>query len=386
MSVPSAGLLALSFAMAGVVAGCSGGIVSKSFKPCEGAACKSTCDASDGCGSADASQILSQVDASVSLPRSDGSTPFGQPVNVTSDASTTCASRTVKARRVTPNVVLIVDQSGSMTESFQGAGTRWAALREFLLEDPGGLIASLQNQIRFGLAMYSGLSEEPEAACPVMTHVSPQLNNFQNISASYSSAEPLDDTPTGDAIDAVVDELGLASSLDQEPDPTVFILATDGAPDRCEELDPQNGQEEAIAAVQRAYSLGVPTFVISVGEGDYEEQHRDMANAGQGLGPMDDQAPFWVAGDDASLRSALTEIVGSQVSCDVALNGRVASGDPCAGTISLSGVALTCNDANGWTLIDDQHIRVQGDACDEFKTDVASTLEVSFPCSVGILE
>lgn len=303
--------------------------------------------------------------------------------------SDVCADSLVQASRFTPTVMLIVDQSSSMNEDFGGAGSRWNVLRDFLLQDPGGLIQDLQSQVRFGLALYSaesgGNAPDPIGECPIVTTVQPALDNFGAIQNVYSGAEPIEDTPTGDAVDAVLDQLDLAG-LDADGDPIVFIIATDGEPDRCEELDPQNGQAEAVAAVERAYGLGVRTFIISVGEGNVSAQHQqDMANAGLGRGPGDEPAEYWVAGDDQSLRTALTDIVGGQLGCEVALNGRVESGDPCLGEVVLNGDELGCGEPDGWELVDPRHIRLLGAACERLKSDSTVMLDVSFPCEVGVV-
>lgn len=302
-----------------------------------------------------------------------------------------CADTTVRANKLIPTVILIVDQSSSMDEDFAD-GTRWDVLRGFLLQQPGGLIDDLQSQVRFGLAMYSARSGEDDPApvgeCPIVTTVAPMLDNYPAISAAYEPAEPIDDTPTGDSINKVIDDLDLGNDPDAMPGATVFVLATDGEPDRCEELDPQTeeAKNEAIGAVQRAYGLGIRTFIISVGEGTVSAEHQQaMANAGLGLDPMMGSAEYWVAGDDRTLRDALISIVGGQVGCDIALNGRVASGDACLGTVTLNGEPLECDDPNGWELIDDQHIRLSGRACDDLKNMDDVLLDVSFPCSVGVV-
>jgi hypothetical protein len=306
------------------------------------------------------------------------------------DGSVTCASTVVRAKKIIPTVILIVDQSGSMTEKFDD-GTRWDVLRGFLLMQPGGLIDDLQSQVRFGLAMYSARSDDngqPAGECPLVTSVAPALDNYQAIADIYNPAQPIDDTPTGDSIDKIVDDLDIANDPDADPSATIFVLATDGEPDRCEQLDPQSdeGKQEAIAAVQHAFTLGIRTFIISVGQGTVSAEHQQaMANAGLGLDPMSGSAEYWVAGDDKTLRDALVSIVGGQVGCDVALNGRIDSGDACKGKVTLNGEPLGCNEDNGWELVDDMHIRLNGQACDDLKSRDDALLDVSFPCGVDVV-
>lgn len=313
-----------------------------------------------------------------------GGSPF-----VDTDGNFECADTLVRASRVTPTVILLVDQSSSMDADLGGAGSRWDVLRDFLLEQPDGLISGLQDQVRFGFALYSatsgGTAPDPIGECPMITKVDPALNNFTAIETTYRAADMIEDTPTGDSIDVIVNSLP-AASPDMPNSPTAIILATDGEPDTCEKLDPQEGQAEAIAAAQRAFSMGIRTFIIAVGDEVSETHQQDMANAGLGRGPMDEQAEYWTAEDDETLRDALREIVGGQLTCEVRLNGRVESGNACEGRVLLNGDALACDDANGWELVDPQTIRLLGGACDRLKTDPDVVLDVSFPCNVGFVD
>jgi hypothetical protein len=301
-----------------------------------------------------------------------------------------CPDATVRATKVTPTVLLLIDQSSSMDADFGGTGTRWDVLRNFLLGEPDGLIFDLQSQVRFGLAMYSAVSGGsdplPIGECPMITSVAPAIDNFQAIADVYGPAGIVEDTPTGDSIDAVINSLEISTNPDIMNDPIVLILATDGEPDRCEELDPQNGQEEAIAAATRAFSMGVRTFIISVGDEVSDQHQQDMANAGLGVQAGDPDAEYWEVGDDASLRAALSEIVGSQLGCEVQLSGSVADGDACEGTVTLNGAALECGDANGWELSTPRTIRLLGSSCDMLKSDPDVVLHVSFPCSVHVVD
>jgi len=305
------------------------------------------------------------------------------------DANNLCAAVRLETRQVTPTVIVIVDQSGSMTASF-GGGTRWTVLRDSLLARPGGLIFALQSQVRFGLALYSARSRDggsggpPIGECPLITSVPPALDNYPAINGVYAPADPIEDTPTGDAIDAVL--AILASEPDPGPDPIIFIVATDGEPDRCEELDPQNGQAEAIAAADRAYARGIRTFMISVGMGVVSAAHlQDMANAGLGRTAGDPPADYWVAGDDVGLRDALATIVGGVLSCQVELSGMIDVADACTGSVLLNGMPLRCDDPDGWRPVDSTHIEILGMACDRLTGGMPATLEASFPCDVILI-
>jgi hypothetical protein len=290
--------------------------------------------------------------------------------------------------RVTPTVTLVIDQSGSMEEDFAGR-SRWEALRESLLAEPAGLITALQSRVQFGVALYSATAEDGpvEGTCPMLTSVPAALNNRSGIAAVYESAEPIDETPTGDAITLAVQQLNLPANFDPLATPHAFILATDGEPDRCEDPNPDTDAEnamakdEVVAAVTAAFMRGIRTYVISVGDDLSEDHQLAVANAGVGHQAGQPDAPFWRAGDDQDLRMALTEIVGTQISCDISLNTSV-QGNPCSGTVTLQNMPLTCNDANGWELVDPTHIRLKGTACTSLNADPSSVLKVSFPCDV----
>ena len=296
-----------------------------------------------------------------------------------------CASVQVGATPVTPTVLLIVDQSGSMNEDF-GSGTRWTVLRDSLLDPDDGLIADLEGVVRFGLSLYSarapGNDKLPEGECPILTEVAPKLDNYADIQATYGPADVIDETPTGDAIDKILD--GLANLPDPGDDPVIFILATDGEPDRCEELNPNptdDAQREAIEATQRAFTSGIRTFVIT------DEHLQALANAGLGRDPeeMANPAEFWEAGDDQDLKDTLSEIVGGQLSCTVELNGRVDPDMACSGEVRLNGELLPCDEPNGWRAVDESHIELLDDACDTLKSGNGAVLEAEFPCNAILI-
>ncbi len=289
---------------------------------------------------------------------------------------TACGEVKLKATPKTPNVIVIVDQSGSMQADFGDNGTRWEVLKASLLANDG-LFAELEGIVRFGIVLYSG-EEEPKV-CPVLSQVSVALNNLDAIRTLYAPKEPIDDTPTGDSINALLDQIQKTDLLAGD-DPTIFVLATDGEPDTCAVPNPQNGQVEAVTAVTRAFKLGIRTYMIAVAQdNELSDEHlRDMANAGLGVTAGKPDAPSYRVDDDSGLRAALRGIVGGQLSCTVPLKGKVTAEDPCVGTVRLDGTVLKCNDPNGWELVNESSIKLNGQACDALKT--GKKLDATFPC------
>jgi len=307
--------------------------------------------------------------------------------DASADATGICADVRVQASVVTPTVVVVVDQSGSMTEDF-GSSDRWNSLRDSLLATPDGFIAALESQVRFGVALYTAEFDDGVLVgmCPSIQWIPPALNNFEAIDAIYgdSSQVPIGDTPTGESLDAVLDRLMM--SPDPSADPTIFILATDGEPDTCAMPNPQEGQPESLAGVERAYAAGVRTFVISVGEDVSRGHLQELANAGVGVSAGGSDAPFYVAGDDEGLRDALRAIIGGELNCVVTLSGEIQDLDrACSGRVILNGTPLVCDDPDGWRAIDGTHIELVGGACDLLQSTPAATLEATFPCDLVLI-
>lgn len=341
---------------------------------------------------------------------------------------------------VTPNVIFVIDQSTSMADD-DISPTRWDAARNVLIgADPGmgdtGLIGGLEAVVRFGVYLYS--QDDFVGTCPTLTSMpdlnmdglsDPLLNNYAAIEADYRTAGMIEDTPTGDSIHAILDQIE-GTALVTGSDPTILVLATDGAPDTCHCPDngddppgcddsifpqPNMGEDEAdfarrlsVESVQRAQSLGVDTFVLAVANNIPQDHVDDLANAG--VGNAVDTVPAadsWRVNSASELSDALLGIVSGQLSCTIDLQGIITDpSDGCAaGTVTLvddqlnptASQPLTCNAAcvgdpgsctgYEWALVNDQQLQLYGAACDDL-LDGASPLkavDASFPCSQIII-
>ncbi|QQR89766.1 MAG: VWA domain-containing protein [Myxococcales bacterium] len=351
--------------------------------------------------------------------------------------SDVCAEVHIDTDNITPNIVLIVDQSLSMDSNF-GGNSRWDTLRNFLIGEqgsrPDGLIYDLQQSVRFGIALYSAMNDrayvrkvdpgtDPNAngdstlphadtSCPLINFANspewsvsedwntqspqaPALNAYNDIVSLYADANMVDDTPTGDAIEF------LANYFKTNPignsDPIVFLLATDGEPDTCTALNQgasqaaaNAGKSKALSAVAAAYDDGIRTYVVSVAADS--DHFQDMANAGAGVDTNngDADAPYYPVTDPAGLATALQTLVQNQLSCTFELQGNIKDlSKACEGQVVLTsnedpnGTTLPCDDPNGWRAVDANHIELQGSACTDLKNGSNASLAGTFPCNVA---
>lgn len=305
-----------------------------------------------------------------------------------------CARGDIVAQRVVPTIWLVIDGSGSMVQAL-GDSSRWDALRGALMDPAAGVVKQLEHEVSWGMIMYDGpgggpqplpdggiamFSTPPADTCPRLVSVEPAKDNFMAIDAMYPK-EPLGgSTPTHKAIQAVVGHLpqGGMQQLDTHVNPTIVVLATDGAPnDFCSmAFFPPDPSPEVIQGVQQLAQNEVKTYVISLA-GDDQNLTQHLTQVAAAGGTM---KPPFLPTDKDSLVQAFKDIIGPETSCDVVLNGKVKPGIECMGKIEINGVQLGCNDPNGWMLKDPSTVTIQGTACQMYKMDQSSVLHADFPC------
>jgi hypothetical protein len=318
-----------------------------------------------------------------------------------------CQSVTITPTISIPNVMFLVDQSGSMIENFGGGEDRWEAAHTAIT----GIVSDpLDKIVRFGLTTYTSRNGfQAGRTCPILpTQIDFAFDNSAAFESQYPYTYPSadgEDTPTGDSIDALVSQL-----LPNLPDdgPTIIVLATDGLPDSCEcadnwpnPIDNSNNycesgatdpQIEAVNAATAAHAAGIDVFPLWVG--DLSEEPTDptrmhmqaVANAGVG-----GTGTVWVGNDPASLSTAFQSIVSDSISCDIQMDKRFddkeqACNDP-ASDVRLNGTPLDCSETDGWHVkpgVDDV-IELVGSACETFKSG-SSTFSAVFPCGAIVVE
>ncbi|MCB9667614.1 MAG: VWA domain-containing protein [Myxococcales bacterium] len=334
----------------------------------------------------------------------------GRCVDFGTDGDEVCGNVKITGANVKPNAMLIVDQSGSMTTNNFGSETRWDALRSLLIgppaDRPSGLVYDLQDQVKFGFASYSARAGDdnkpaPGTVCPMLNNpgddnnaqsiLAFQPNHYDAIRSFYEPAGTIAETPTGDAVTEITSQVGNVADYD---DPVIFLLATDGEPDRCEQLNPGSttAKNEVIQAVTAAFTSGIKTFVIAIGNEVSSGHAQDVAAAGQGLDPEDypDKDLFYRPSTADALETDLQNIIRGERPCTFTIDGEIKDLDrACEGSVRLftegdpDGQALVCDDANGWRAVDGHTVEIRGQACADYRSSNNATVEGVFPCGVA---
>lgn len=303
----------------------------------------------------------------------------------------TCANGLVRATRVAPRVVLVLDGSCSMSTNYPANGAqssqtctnnpngRWAALRKALVDPQNGVVAKLQSVVEFGVVVYG-----TQPKCPIPGEpVTPGLNNLSTIEARMPQVQPGMNTPTGPALDWVYKNLIEQAGPDDRVGTQIVILATDGEPNSCGgsgRSASMTNYQPSIDAVNKGTMKGATTYVISLADatGPFHDHLQELANLGNPA--ANGKAMLYEPASPAELVKNLETLAGAAVGCDIELNGSIFLDQACDGTVSLNDMPLKCNDPNGWAPIDARNIRLQGSACEAVKKKNDSIVEASFTC------
>ncbi len=296
-----------------------------------------------------------------------------------------CEDLEVTIDELRPSVTLLVDQSGSMRSRYperRSPQTRWQLMRAALLDEQTGVVRALEQSIQFGLSFYTSYNGFSTGTCPVLSEVSSATGNYAAIAKLYDSVSPADDTPTGAAINAVV-ERSLAT---RSKGPRVILLVTDGEADSCTIPDPQLGQGEAVEAAQNAWAAGIDFYVLGVSSDISAANLQQLANAGQGRpleavwGSHPEAAQPYQAKDDvAGLTAQLAEILARVPLCEIELEREVALVELDNAVVTLDGEPLVFASPDGFERKDARHLRILGRACESLRAS-GKQLRVRISC------
>jgi hypothetical protein len=193
---------------------------------------------------------------------------------------------TVAFKPKIPNVLVLLDGSGSMFDTYMGT-TRWDALKKAVLP----IITSLETQVNFGLATFSGLMPN---MCPIFKSVPIAPMNATAITNAYPTKMTLD--PSNGSMGSLQTPLTMAMPMipplfaAAKGDGSNYILfVTDGEPDFCDNGNVTCPVDGVIAGIQNlAANKNITTYVIGLAAEITKSTCpgilQGYANAGQNLG------------------------------------------------------------------------------------------------------
>ncbi len=149
---------------------------------CQNSKCIANCTATEGCGAGST--------CNTTRGRCVPDVGTGGTGGTGNTGGNACQSVTITPTRSIPNIMFLVDQSGSMTATFGGGLNRWEAAHAAITE----IIGETDSIVRFGLTTYQSANggEAPASECP---HLPTRRSTSQSNNARFDQHELPRDVP-----------------------------------------------------------------------------------------------------------------------------------------------------------------------------------------------
>lgn len=288
-----------------------------------------------------------------------------------------CDEVEIEAGSIPPNLLLVVDKSGSMRDDTCAVGCN-AKIADakmaltFLLDEGDG-------EIRFGWMQFPS-----DSSCgPGVVGVPCGDDTVATIKSRVSFLSASGGTPTGESLEAANSYQG----LHDESRANFVVLLTDGLP-TCPAGSGHTVTEQdktrALNAVTALYQGGIDTFVIGLGEelndsGD-PQLLNDMAVAGGRARAGADK--YYKANSLNELQTALQDIGGMVIGCNLSLS--VIPEEPNFLWVYFDGVPVPRdrNHINGFDYDATRNqINFYGPACDQLRSGQVGKVDVKMGCA-----
>jgi hypothetical protein len=278
-----------------------------------------------------------------------------------------CGGQLYEATAIPPNVLIVLDRSGSMNEALNEQGTKW----DIALSAIGQVVTDFTGKVRFGLSLYPGLNpacDEGNGCAPGAVFVDVGADTSTSIIDVLGFVKTCElGTPTAEALDGLTSYVGL-----EDPDRTNFVLLITDGKSTCS--DPVL----AVAGL-RNETPEIKTFVVGFGDGTDPTELNGMAAAG---GTALDGDPMYYQADDAvTLAGAFADIAASVMSCTFVLD--MVPPDPNDLYVYINDVEIE-RDAihlEGWDYEpQNNRITFYGSSCNLLQSGQAMDLEIVFGC------
>jgi hypothetical protein len=275
-----------------------------------------------------------------------------------------------------PDVLLVVDKSGSMAEpldlSFQ---MKWDVMKGALRT----LVEGHDLVIHFGLALYP--TGDACAAGQVSVDIAPD-NSGPIVGALDGIFLPDGATPTHTTLDAARTYF---AGRPMNPNGRYVVVATDGEPNCGPAGEDDPTETQSVSAVTALAAAGIKTYVIGFGAGlgaANPQLLTDMAVAGG-------TTMYYQANSPADLAMALNDISGQVIvpSCSFTLTTEPENPDRLAVSFNGTPVPRSPSHATGWDYdAASNSITFYGASCDELQSGAVTEVHVDYGCGGPVVD
>lgn len=286
-----------------------------------------------------------------------------------------CGKQTfsIMASKVAPNIMMVVDESGSMKDDIQGANmSKWTALQGAVND----LLGKFNGSAQWGLSIFP---HTPQDSCSAgQVDIAVGANTTQSILMQLNALNDNNiggNTPTAQTMQAM---LGSTAGLADTTRSNYVLLMTDGQPN-C------GGDAKAVAKVigeLYAQTPSVRTFVVGIGEGTSVNPDALNSWADAGHTARAGSPRYYQVNTTNDLATAFADIVSGVASCTYQLTMQPPDASLVVGY--LNGQAVPNDAANGTTYdAGSNTLTFHGTSCDAIKGGQATTVDVIYGCPSG---
>jgi hypothetical protein len=275
--------------------------------------------------------------------------------------------------KLPPELLLVLDRSGSMLRLAGAGGSRWQQTTAALDQ----VISRTRDGVVWGLKLFPS-----DQSCAVAdgVNVPPAAGSWSAVTATVQTNGPIDEwpaTPTRLAMQKAAQFMSARTS----PNPKYLLLATDGLPNCLNGKRDDDDVAGALQAIADAAGRGLKTFVVGIataGSAAHETLNQ-MADRGQ-LARNDRTRYYPVASRDEFV-AVLDTIAGQIASCTFALGEQPPSPDDVAVDANKMRVPRDTANQNGWNYGPQQKsIVLYGPWCEKLKSGAITDVQITFGC------
>lgn len=334
----------------------------------------------------------------------------GQTDGPPSTADANCGARSKSVMKVPPDILIVLDRSGSMNDGINnmpcrpdggttgptmscGPESKWALTIPAITQ----VVGETDTEVNWGLKFFPDNTNACNVNTTALVPIGP--GNAAAIAAEIATATaanggvvPFNGTPTRSAATGATTYMQTLTDMN----PKFILLATDGLP-TC----PMSGAggtmggagagdaAGATAAVAAAATAGFPTFVVGIATagGTADTTLSEMANAG-GL-PRMGTPSYYPVTSAADLSAAIRTLVGVAASCTFQIGpAPTTDGTTNLGKINVFGdgteITRDPTHTNGYDYTDAtmNAIQVHGPLCDQILSGAIRDVTVTFICLI----